>query len=68
MTCDVTRTELLIALAELSEQHPDWRLGQTIANLAWPPAAPRPAPLGTWKTPKPSPPHSGYSIAIGNRS
>jgi hypothetical protein len=29
-----TREELLIALAELGEQHPDWRLGQTIANLA----------------------------------
>lgn len=29
-----TRGELLSALAELSEQHPDWRLGQTIANLA----------------------------------
>ena len=29
-----TRDELLSALAELGEQHPEWRLGQTMANLA----------------------------------
>lgn len=34
MTSDTTRAELLKALAELSDVHPNWRLGQTIANLA----------------------------------
>ena len=34
MKCGVTRTELLQAIAELSELHPDWRLGQMLANLA----------------------------------
>jgi len=29
-----TRTELLAALAELSRLRPEWRLGQTFANLA----------------------------------
>jgi hypothetical protein len=29
-----TRTELLAALGELSRARPDWRLGQTLANLA----------------------------------
>ncbi len=29
-----TRTELLRALGELSDLHPNWRLGQTLANLA----------------------------------
>jgi hypothetical protein len=29
-----TRTELLEALAELGELFPDWRMGQTLANLA----------------------------------
>lgn len=29
-----TRTELLSALAELSRVRPEWRLGQTIANIA----------------------------------
>jgi hypothetical protein len=29
-----TRTELLAALAELSRVRPEWRLGQTLANLA----------------------------------
>lgn len=28
------RTELLTALAELGRARPDWRLGQTLANLA----------------------------------
>jgi hypothetical protein len=41
-----TREELLSALAELSEQHPDWRLGQTIANLAM--AAGRTEAGGVW--------------------
>jgi hypothetical protein len=41
-----TREELLTALAELSEQHPDWRLGQTIANLAM--AAGRTEVSGVW--------------------
>ena len=34
MTHESTRTELLNALAELSLLFPDWRLGQTLANLA----------------------------------
>jgi hypothetical protein len=29
-----TRAELLAALAELSRARPEWRLGQTLANLA----------------------------------
>jgi hypothetical protein len=29
-----TRVELLAALAEVSRIRPDWRLGQTLANLA----------------------------------
>jgi hypothetical protein len=29
-----TRSDLLAALAELSRLRPDWRLGQTIANVA----------------------------------
>lgn len=29
-----TRVDLLAALAELSRMRPDWRLGQTLANLA----------------------------------
>ena len=29
-----TRTELLEVLAELSHVRPEWRLGQTLANLA----------------------------------
>jgi hypothetical protein len=29
-----TRSELLAALAELGRLRPDWRLGQTMANLA----------------------------------
>ena len=31
---DQTRLDLLAALAELSRIRPEWRLGQTIANLA----------------------------------
>ena len=34
MTTEETRVELLEALAELGRAHPDWRLGQTLANLA----------------------------------
>ncbi len=30
----VKRAELLNAIAELGELHPDWRLGQMLANLA----------------------------------
>lgn len=33
-TSDRTRQELLAALAELSRSRPEWRLGQTMANLA----------------------------------
>jgi hypothetical protein len=31
---DATRAELLAALDELSRAHPDWRLGQTLSNVA----------------------------------
>jgi hypothetical protein len=34
MRCDTVRDELLTALAELGRLFPDWRLGQTLANLA----------------------------------
>ena len=34
MKRDATRAELLEAIAELSDLHPDWRLGQMLANLA----------------------------------
>ncbi len=34
MTTEETRAELLEALAELGRAHPDWRLGQTLSNLA----------------------------------
>jgi hypothetical protein len=34
MTNDTVRDELLAALAELGRLFPDWRLGQTLANLA----------------------------------
>ena len=33
-TSEPTRQELLAALAELRRARPQWRLGQTIANLA----------------------------------
>ncbi|MEK6260713.1 MAG: hypothetical protein AABP62_19100 [Planctomycetota bacterium] len=33
-TSDRTREELLQALAELGRTRPEWRLGQTLANLA----------------------------------
>jgi len=41
-----TRDELLTALAKLTEQHPEWRLGQMIANLAM--AAGRTEASGVW--------------------
>ena len=34
MSQSASTSELLKVLAELSETFPDWRLGQTIANLA----------------------------------
>ena len=34
MTTERTRAELLEALAELAREHPSWRLGQTLSNLA----------------------------------
>lgn len=34
MTTEETRTELLEALAELGRANPNWRLGQTLSNLA----------------------------------
>ena len=34
MTTQETRSELLGALAELGRLHPNWRLGQTLSNLA----------------------------------
>jgi hypothetical protein len=34
MTSATVREELLTALAELGRLFPDWRLGQTLANLA----------------------------------
>ena len=34
MTGHANRTELLRAISELGELHPEWRLGQMLANLA----------------------------------
>jgi hypothetical protein len=34
MSSEETRAELLEALAELGRARPNWRLGQTISNLA----------------------------------
>jgi hypothetical protein len=34
MTSSETRAELLAALAEVGRAHPNWRLGQTLSNLA----------------------------------
>jgi hypothetical protein len=34
MTTEETRAELLRELAELGRAHPNWRLGQTLSNLA----------------------------------
>src|SRR5947208_8732030 len=33
-SAEQTRRDLLVALAELSKLRPEWRLGQTVANLA----------------------------------
>ena len=41
-----TRQDLLSALAQLSRVHPEWRLGQTLANLAT--TAGRLDPGGVW--------------------
>jgi hypothetical protein len=41
-----TRDQLLEALADLGRVFPDWRLGQTLANLAA--AAGRLDPSGVW--------------------
>ncbi len=41
-----TRNALLAALAELSAARPEWRLGQTLANLAM--TAGRLEPGGVW--------------------
>jgi hypothetical protein len=42
-----TRTELLAALAELGRLRPEWRLGQTLANVAM--TAGRMDPGGVWE-------------------
>jgi hypothetical protein len=34
MTTETTRTKLLEAMAELGRLHPNWRMGQMLANLA----------------------------------
>jgi len=34
MTTERTRAELLEALVELGREHPSWRLGQMLSNLA----------------------------------
>lgn len=41
-----TRSDLLAALAQLSHIRPQWRLGQTLANLAT--TAGRHDPSGVW--------------------
>ena len=46
MTTEDTRAELLDALAELGRAHPNWRLGQTLSNLAM--AAGRLEAGGVW--------------------
>lgn len=46
MTSQETRTELLEALAELGREHPNWRLGQTLSNIAM--AAGRLDAAGVW--------------------
>ncbi len=33
-SAEQTRHDLLVALSQLSQQRPEWRLGQTMANLA----------------------------------
>ncbi len=46
MRTQEARVELLEALAELGRAHPDWRLGQTLSNLAM--AAGRLEAGGVW--------------------
>jgi hypothetical protein len=46
MTTSEVKAKLLTALEELSHFHPDWRLGQTMANLAM--AAGRTESSGVW--------------------
>lgn len=46
MTPEQTRIELLAALSELSRLRPEWRLGQTLANLAM--SAGRMEASGVW--------------------
>ena len=46
MTPQDTRQELLTALSELGREHPTWRLGQMLSNLAM--AAGRVEPGGLW--------------------
>jgi hypothetical protein len=46
MNPEKTREVLLAALAELSRVRPEWRLGQTLANLAT--TAGRLEPGGVW--------------------
>jgi hypothetical protein len=46
MRTEETRAELLGALAELGRVHPNWRLGQTLSNLAM--AAGRPDAGAVW--------------------
>ncbi len=46
-TCEQTRTDLLAAFAELSRLRPDWRLGQTMSNVAM--TAGRMDPGGVWE-------------------
>ncbi len=45
-TSEQTRHDLLAALAELGRLYPEWRLGQTLANLAT--TAGRMDPGGVW--------------------
>jgi len=47
MTTSTCNAELLAALAELSSLFPDWRVGQTMANLAI--AAGRTDSGGVWE-------------------
>ena len=46
MSTEQTRAELLAALSQLSQCRPEWRLGQTLANLAM--TAGRMDPSGVW--------------------
>ncbi len=45
-TIEETRLQLLDALSELSQLRPEWRLGQTLANLAT--TAGKLEPGGVW--------------------